>query len=201
MQHFDFNEALKAIQSGKPITGSDGVLAPLIKQLTEAALSAEIESYLGQNLNSNNRRNGYSKKTVKSALGSFELETPRERNGEFEPVLVKKHQTKLSSEIDNRILSLFSHGMSYSAIKEHISEIYQLEVSEAAISSITDQLIPQLKAWQSRALDSVYPIVWLDAIVEELKKYYGVGSPCRTICTVYGSPPCTTFPLLRLYSL
>ena len=116
---------------------------------------ALIESYLGQNLNSNNRRNGCSKKMVKSALGSFELETSRERNGEFEPVLVKKHQTKLSPEIDNRILSLFSHGMSYSAIKEHISEIYQLEVSEAAISSITDQLIPQLKAWQSRALDSV----------------------------------------------
>lgn len=169
MQHFDFNEALKAIQAGKPITGSDGVLAPLIKQLTEAALSAEIESYLGQNLNSNNRRNGYSKKTVKSTLGSFELETPRDRNGEFEPVLVKKHQTKLSPEIDNRILSLFSHGMSYSAIKEHISEIYQLEVSEAAISSITDQLIPQLKAWQSRALDSVYPIVWLDAIHYKVK--------------------------------
>ena len=84
MQNFDFNEALKAIQSGKPITGSDGVLAPLIKQLTEAALSAEIDSYLEQNP-SNNRRNGYSKKIVKSAVGSFELETPRDRNGEFEP--------------------------------------------------------------------------------------------------------------------
>ena len=84
MQNFDFNEALKAIQSGKPITGSDGVLAPLIKQLTEAALSAEIDSYLEQNP-IGNRRNGYSKKTVKSAVGSFELETPRDRNGEFEP--------------------------------------------------------------------------------------------------------------------
>ena len=84
MQNFDFNEALKAIQSGKPITGSYGVLAPLIKQLTEAALSAEIDSYLEQNPSSN-RRNGYSKKTVKSAVGSFELETPRDRNGEFEP--------------------------------------------------------------------------------------------------------------------
>ena len=84
MQNFDFNEALKAIQSGKPITGSDGVLAPLIKQLTEAALSAEIDSYLEQSPSSN-RRNGYSKKTVKSAVGSFELETPRDRNGEFEP--------------------------------------------------------------------------------------------------------------------
>ena len=84
MQNFDFNEALKAIQSGKPITGSDGVLAPLIKQLTEAALSAEIDSYLEQSPSSN-RRNGYSKKTVKSAVGSFELGTPRDRNGEFEP--------------------------------------------------------------------------------------------------------------------
>ncbi len=84
MQNFDFNEALKAIQSGKPITGIDGVLAPLIKQLTEAALSAEIDSYLEQHPSSN-RRNGYSKKTVKSVVGSFELETPRDRNGEFEP--------------------------------------------------------------------------------------------------------------------
>ena len=82
MQNFDFNEALKAIQLGKPITGSDGVLAPLIKQLTEAALSAEIDSYLEQN-HSSNRRNGYSKKTIKSEVGSFELETPRDRNGEF----------------------------------------------------------------------------------------------------------------------
>ena len=168
MQNFDFNEALKAIQLGKPITGSDGVLAPLIKQLTEAALSAEIDSYLEQN-HSSNRRNGYSKKTVKSAVGSFELETPRDRNGEYEPVLVKKHQTKLTPEIDNRILSLFSHGMSYTSIKDHIAEIYQLEVSEATISSITDQLIPQLKAWQSRPLDSVYPFVWLDAIHYKVK--------------------------------
>ena len=82
--NLDFNEALKAIQSGKPITGSDGVLTPLIKQLTEAALSAEIDSYLEQNP-TGNRRNGYSKKTVKSVVGSFELETPRDRNGEFEP--------------------------------------------------------------------------------------------------------------------
>ena len=168
MQNFDFNEALKGIQAGKPITGSDGVLAPLIKQLTEAALNAEIQSHLEQSKTSN-RRNGYSKKTVKSAAGSFELETPRDRNGEYEPVLVKKHQTKLTAEIDSRILSLFSHGMSYRDIRHYIAEIYQLEVSEATISSITDELIPQLKAWQSRPLDSVYPFVWLDAIHYKVK--------------------------------
>lgn len=172
MQNFDFNEALKAIQAGKPITGSDGVLTPLIKQLTEAALSAEIDSYLEQKP-TNNRRNGYGKKTIKSTVGSFELETPRDRNGEFEPMLVKKHQTKLTPEIDNRILSLFSHGMSYRTIKDHIAEIYSLEVSEATISSITDQLIAQLKAWQSRALDSVYPFVWLDAIHYKVKEEGG----------------------------
>ena len=81
---FNREQVLKAIQSGKPITGSDGVLAPLIEQLTEAALSAEIDSYLEQNP-TGNRRNGYSKKTVKSAVDSFELETPRDRHGEFEP--------------------------------------------------------------------------------------------------------------------
>ncbi len=168
MQNFDLNEALKGIQAGKPITGSDGVLAPLIKQLTEAALNAEIQSHLEQSTTSN-RRNGYSKKTVQSAAGSFELETPRDRGGEYEPVLVKKHQTKLTAEIDSRILSLFSHGMSYRDIRHHIAEIYQLEVSEETISSITDELIPQLKAWQSRPLDSVYPFVWLDAIHYKVK--------------------------------
>ena len=94
MQSFGFDEDLKAIQSGKPITGSDGVLAPLIKQLTEAALSAEIDSYLEHNP-TGNRRTGYSKKTVKSAVGSFELETPRDRHGEFEPELseeIAKHR-------------------------------------------------------------------------------------------------------------
>ena len=155
MQNFDLNEALKAIQSGKPITGSDGVLAPLIKQLTEAALSAEIDSYLEQNP-TGNRRNGYSKKTVKSAVGSFELETPRDRNGEYEPVLVKKHQTKLTPEIDNRILSLFSHGMSYGAIKDHIAEIYQLEVSEATIAVSLTSL--------SHSLKHGNPVLWTASI-------------------------------------
>ena len=100
MQNFDFNEALKAIQLGKPITGSDGVLAPLIKQLTEAALSAEIDSYLEQN-HSSNRRNGYSKKTVKSAVGSFELDTRCDRNGEFHCPGVN-HWLSVLTDLHNR---------------------------------------------------------------------------------------------------
>ncbi|WP_037587963.1 transposase, partial [Stenoxybacter acetivorans] len=90
---FDFKTALKQLQSGQALTGKDGILTPLIKQLTEAALDAEIEHYLEQNPQEPNRRNGYTKKTVKANSGSFELETPRDRNGGFEPQIVKKNQT------------------------------------------------------------------------------------------------------------
>lgn len=166
---FDFEAALKAIQSGQAITGADGVLAPLVKQLTEAALAAELDTYLEESPSNGNRRNGYSKKTVKSSSGSFELETPRDRSGDFEPQLVKKNQTKLTDEIDNKIISLYSHGMSYRDIKTHIGDMYGLALSDGAITNITDQLIPQLKAWQQRPLDAIYPFVWLDAIHFKIK--------------------------------
>ena len=109
---FDFNEAVRALQSGQKLTGDDEILTPLIKQLTEAALEGEIDSHLADEVLAN-RRNGKSKKTVKSTSGSFELETPRDRSGSFEPQLVKKHQTTISDEIETKILSLYGLGMSY----------------------------------------------------------------------------------------
>ncbi len=167
-QNFDFNKALEQLQSGKGLTGADGVLTPLIKQLTEAALKAELDQHLDSDLEPN-RRNGFSKKTVKSSVGEFELETPRDRAGNFEPQLVKKNQTKLSDEIDRKILSMFSMGMSYRDIKSHVADLYGLELSEASLTAVTDQLIPQLKEWQQRSLDEVYPIIWLDAIHYKVK--------------------------------
>ena len=166
---FDFEAALKQLQSGQALTGKDGILTPLIKQLTEAALEAEIEHYLEQEHPQPNRRNGYSKKTVKASSGSFELETPRDRNGGFEPQLVKKNQTRLSDEIDDKIISLFALGMSYRDIQSHIADMYGLEVSDGAITRITDRLLPELKAWQQRPLDAVYPFVWLDAVHYKIK--------------------------------
>lgn len=160
---FDFDAALEALRSGKDLTGKDGVLTPLIKQLTEAALSAELDQHLADSTQPN-RRNGRSRKTVKAATGSFELETPRDRAGTFEPELVKKNQTKLTDEIDRKILSMFAHGMSYRDIRGHVQDMYGLEVSEAVISGVTDRLIPELKSWQQRPLEAIYPIVWLDAI-------------------------------------
>ena len=162
-EKFDFEAALKAIQSGQAITGKDSVLAPLVKQLTEAALEGELDSHLADDV-AGNRRNGKSKKRVKSTSGEFELETPRDRAGTFEPKLVKKHQRTVSDEIEAKILSMFGLGMSYSDIAGHVQELYGISVSTATISTITDKLIDEVKAWQCRPLDSVYPFVWLDAI-------------------------------------
>ena len=162
-QAFDFDQALKALQDGQPLTGKDGILTPLIKQLTEAALSAELDSHLAQDIQAN-RRNGSTKKTLKSTSGVFELATPRDRNGSFEPQLVKKHQTSLSDEIEHKIIRLYALGMSYADISREIEDLYAFSVSSATISAITDKVIPELKLWQQRPLDTLYPFVWLDAI-------------------------------------
>ena len=166
---FNFEDAVKALQSGKKLNGKDGVLTSLIKQLTESALQAELEHHLA-NEQAPNRKNGFSTKTIKSPAGNFELETPRDRSGSFEPQLIKKNQTTLSDEIDSKILSMFSMGMSYRDINKHIEDMYGINVATGTISAVTDKLIPELKAWQQRPLDSHYPIVWLDAIHYKVKE-------------------------------
>lgn len=182
-QNFDFNKALAELQSGKGLTGEDGILTPLIKQLTEAALKAELEQHLTNDTQSN-RKNGFSRKTVKSSVGQFELETPRDRNGSFEPQLVKKNQTKLTPEIDKKVLSMFALGMSYRDIRSHVQEMYGIEISEATITAVTDQLMPELKAWQSRSLDKLYPFIWLDAIHYKIKD--GGRYVSKAVYTVLG---------------
>ena len=166
---FNFDDAVKALQAGKKLNGKDGVLTSLVKQLTEAALQAEIEQHL-EHEPQPNRKNGTSSKTIKSSVGSFELNTPRDRNGSFEPQLVKKNQTTLSDEIEHKILSMFSMGMSYRDINKHIEDMFGMNIATGTISAITDKLIPELKAWQQRPLDSHYPIVWLDAIHYKVKE-------------------------------
>jgi len=151
------------LKSGKGIGGKDGALTPLIKQLTEMALQAELETHLSQDLE-RNRKNGSSSKTMKSVNGTFELETPRDRNGSFEPELVKKNQTHMSDELEGKMLSLFALGNSYSQIADHIEDMYGVHFSKTAITSITDKLIPKLEEWKKRPLSSIYPFLYLDAI-------------------------------------
>jgi transposase-like protein len=184
---FDFNEVLEQFRNGKRLTGKDGLLAPLIKQLTQAALEAEVESHIAQDVlnGTRNRRNGVNRKTIKGTSdGSFELETPRDRNGTFEPQIVKKHQTTLTDEIEEKILSMYGLGMSYTDITKHIEEIYQVSISTATISAITDKIIDKVKQWQARPLDSMYPFVWLDAIHYKIKE--GGKYVSKAVYTVLG---------------
>ena len=166
---FDFSLALKEIQGGKPLLGAEGILTPLIKKLTEAALEGELDSHLGREITAN-RRNGKSRKTIKSLNGNFELQTPRDRNGSFTPHLVKKHQTSLNDEIEQKIIAMYGLGMSYQDISGHLKEIYGLEVSTGTLSAITDKIIQTVKEWQARPLASIFPIVWLDAIHYKMRE-------------------------------
>jgi putative transposase len=170
LANFDFNqfqkEAIDKLKSGQSLTGKDGVLTPLIKEILEAALEGEMDSHLSdcRGQGQANRRNGKLSKTMKTGSGTFELETPRDRESSFEPEIVKKRQTILNESLDNKVLSLYAIGMSYEAIAGHLSEMYGLEVSPAKISLITDKLMPIITEWRNRPLDSVYPIVFLDAM-------------------------------------
>ena len=151
------------IKSGKGLGGKDGALTPLIKQLTEMALQAELETHLSQDLEQN-RKNGVTSKTMKSSGGEFKLDTPRDRNGSFESEIVKKHQTHMSDELENKMLSLFALGNSYSQIVDHIKDMYGIHFSKHAITAVTDKLIPKLEEWKKRPLNEIYPFIYLDAI-------------------------------------
>jgi len=180
---FNFEKALKAIQSGQPLMGKEGVLTPLIKNLTEAALEGELESHLGQEIITN-RRNGKTQKTIKSLNGNFELNSPRDRAGTFSPKLVKKHQTTLNDEIEQKIIALYGLGMSYKDISSHLQDIYGIEVSTGTLSAVTDKIIHTVKEWQARPLESIYPIVWLDAIHYKIREDGKVLS--RAVYTILG---------------
>jgi putative transposase len=141
-EQFDFNEALKAVQSGQSMIGKDGVL---IKQLTEAALEAELDSHLADDVLPNGK-NGRSNGTFKISEGSIDLETPCDRAGSFEPKMIKQHPSSVSDEIEHKILSLYDRGLNYSDISEPGQALYGISVSTAAISAITDKIIDTVKA-------------------------------------------------------
>lgn len=184
---FDFNEAVKQLRDGKKISGKDGVLAPLIKELVESALEGEIESHIADEAlqGRKNRRNGYNKKTIKgSSEGSFELKTPRDREGSYEPQLIKKNQTSISDEIEEKILSMYGLGMSYRDIAKHVEDMYQISISSATISAVTDKIIERVKTWQQRPLEKVYPFVWMDAIHYKIKE--GGTYVTKAVYTILG---------------
>ena len=157
--------AAELIRQGKPLTGTDGVFTPLIKQVLEASLEGELDTHLAKKKSiKKNRRNGRTQKNLKSSLGTFEISTPRDRDGSFTPRTIEKRQTQLPGDLEDKILGLYGLGMSYSDIQAHLQEMYGISVSDGTINNITDRVIPALREWQSRILEPVYAIVWMDAM-------------------------------------
>jgi len=166
---FDFEafirEAGEQLRSGKPLTGADGVFTPLLKKVIEASLEGELDDHLGETRKgSKNRRNGHAQKNIQSSLGGFDIFSPRDRNATFEPQTIAKRQRVISEDIDKKILSLYGMGLSYADIQQHLKEMYDYDISDGTITAITDRIIPAIKEWQNRPLESVYPVMWLDAI-------------------------------------
>lgn len=158
-------KALDQLLSGKSLFGKDGAFAPMLKGFIEKALEAEMENHLFQrDPGEKNKRNGKGKKTLKSGLGTFEIQTPTDRNSSFEPEIIKKRQTILAENLSEKIIGLYGIGMSLRDISSHIKEMYDTDISHTVLSQITDAIIPDIKAWQSRPLESMYCIVWLDAM-------------------------------------
>ena len=151
------------------LIGENGLLKQLTKLLVEKALDAELSEHLGHGKNepvaneAGNTRNGKSRKTLKGEFGELPIEVPRDRHGTFEPQLIPKHQTRWAG-FDEKILSLYARGMTVREIQAHLEEMYGTEVSPSLISSITDAVTEEVKAWQSRPLDPIYPIIYLDCI-------------------------------------
>ena len=168
------DKLLADYEKPEDLIGENGLLKQLTKALVERALQAELTTHLGyekhdpEGHNSGNSRNGSSSKRLKGEFGTVEIEVPRDRQASFDPKLVAKGQTRFAG-FDDKILSLYARGMTTREIQGHLEEMYQVEVSPTLISNVTDAVIEEVKAWQTRPLDAIYPIAYLDALVVKMR--------------------------------
>ncbi len=163
------DELIKDYKKPEDIMGENGILKQLTKAILERTLAAELTHHLGyekhapEGKNKGNSRNGTSGKTLKSDIGDLPIEVPRDRNGEFEPQIIKKGQRRFNG-FDDKILSMYARGMTTRDIQAHLLDIYKVEVSAELISAVTAEVIEEVKEWQNRPLEEIYPIVYFDAI-------------------------------------
>jgi putative transposase len=179
-KNFDYESIKKAtlaqLRSGKSLFGKDGAFAPMLKDILESALEAELDEHLdaAQRIKGN-RKNGSTSKQLKTSDGTIEIETPRDRQSSFEPEIVRKRETILAESLEEKIIGLYGLGMSLRDISEHISEMYDTDISATTLSAITDKVLPLVKEWQQRPLEPLYCIVWMDAM------YYKVREDGRAV--------------------
>ena len=178
-------KALEQFKSGQSLTGKGGVFAPLLKEFIESALESEMAAHLDdEERQKGNKRNGKKSKTIKSSSGALEINTPQDRRSSFDPQLIKKRQTILADSLESKILGLYGRGMSLRDIASQIKEMYDMDISHTVLSEITDRVLPKVKAWQNRSLDSMYTIVWLDAMFYKVRYQGKVQS--RALYNVLG---------------
>jgi len=168
------DELLKEYKNPEDLIGKDGILKQLTKRLVEKAMESELTHHLGYDKNSpagnntGNSRNGKSSKTIKGDFGELPIAVPGDRNGEFNPQIIKKNQTRFDG-FDDKIISMYARGMTTRDIQSHLQDIYGVEVSPDLISNVTDAVINEVKEWQSRPLADIYPILYLDATMVKVR--------------------------------
>jgi putative transposase len=183
------DELLGNTKNAEDLFGKDGLLKNLSKRLMERLLEAEMTNHLGymkhaiEGNNTGNSRNGKSKKTVKTGNGNIEIAVPRDRESEFTPVLIEKRHSRLAG-LDDNLLSLDAKGVTVRDIQAHLQELYGTEISRDLISTITDAVLEDVKAWRSRPLDELYPIVFIDGFVAKCRLDGRVEN--RTVYVIYG---------------
>ena len=172
---FDYELAKQKVKeqlrSGKSLFSKGGAFAPLLEEMLNAILEGEIDAHLDEDeRRSGNRKNGKGGKMLKTSAGTIEINTPRDRHGSFEPEMVKKRETIMAQNLEDKIIGLYGLGVSLRDISSHIKETYDTDISATTLSSITDKVIPLVKEWQQRPLESMYCIVWLDAMYYKVKE-------------------------------
>ncbi len=186
-EDFDFkkfeNEAIEKLRSGKGLTGPGGAFTGLVKRILETALDEEMSEHLGSS-EKKNRRNGHTQKRVKTGLGEMEISPPRDRLGEFEPKIIEKWDRHLAPELEVQIMELYGMGTSYQDIRDHIKRMYGVQYSTSFISSVTDRICDEIEQWKSRPLESVYAIIFLDAIHYKVREDRQVKA--KAVYTVLG---------------
>lgn len=156
-------QAKEALKAGKGLLGEEGAFTPLLKSFLEEVLDGELEDHIAEE-EVPNRKNGKGKKKVRTTLGEVQIDTPRDRAGTFQPRFVPKRQSILPNDLERQIMALYARGSSLGDIRDFFEEMYDVEVSPATISRVTDKVLPLLEEWRNRPLESVYPFVLLDAI-------------------------------------
>lgn len=185
-EEIDYKLAAEQLRTGKPLFGKDGALAPMLERILNAALEGEMDAHLSnESRESGNRRNGKMSKTVQTQYGEVTVETPRDRDGSFDPQTVRKRETILAEGMADRIIGMYAFGTSTREISHYFEREFNTRLSAETISAITDRVLPEIKEWKSRSLDAVYAICWLDAIHYKVKDDTG-RAVTRAIYNVLG---------------